>query len=313
MNRDKMFISKRFWWAMHLGGLSVRAVGVKTWTRINDHAVLSRAAAIAFYAVAALIPFMALLIALTARWLPWIVMQLGGDGPFDPLDPFRDLLPADAASFLTRELSRLQRLPPTAVISFGLVALLWLSSSLFVEIIDAMNVISGVAETRPFWKRRLIAIVMTLSQAAILIAAVVSIIAWPQILAWLGLSRPAAILATTFHGATVFSTVLSSFALALYVAPDSNRRWEWITPGSLLGTLVLLATSLVFRIYTQNWANYSATYGSLAGMIVLMSWIWISSVVLLVSAELNQVIEDSSYRHRREMPTSFHLHSVSSD
>ena len=64
---------------------------------------------------------------------------------------------------------------------------------------------------------------------------------------------------------TVFFTVLSSFALALYVAPDSKRRWEWITPGSLLGTLVLLAISLVFRIYTQNWAHYSATYGSIDG------------------------------------------------
>ena len=93
-----------------------------------------------------------------------------------------DLLPADAASFLTRELKRLQGQPPTGLVSFGLAAILWLSSSLFVEIIDAMNVISGVEETRPFWKRRLIAIVMTLSQAAILIAAVVSIIAWPQIL-----------------------------------------------------------------------------------------------------------------------------------
>ena len=313
MNRNKMFISKRFWWAIHSGGLSIRAVSVKTWTRINDHAVLSRAAAIAFYAIAAVIPFMALLIALTARWLPWIALHFGGDRPFDPIDPFRDLLPEDAASFLTRELSRLQRQPPTAMISFGLLALLWLSSSLFVEIIDTMNVISGVRETRPFWKRRLIAIAMTLSQAVILIAAVVSIIAWPQILAWLGLSRPAALLATAFHGRTVFCTVLTSFALALYVAPDSNRRWEWITPGSLLGTLVLLATSLVFRIYTQNWANYSATYGSLAGIIVLMSWIWISSVVLLVSAELNQAIEDSSYGHRREKSSRLQLHSVSSD
>jgi membrane protein len=307
-----MFISKRFWWA-HLGGLSVRAVGVKTWNRLNDQAILSRAAAIAFYAIAALIPFMGLLIALTSRWLPWIALELGGDRPFDPLDPFRDLLPADAASFLTRELQRLQSQPPTGLVSFGLAALLWLSSSLFVEIIDAMNVIRGVKETRPFWKRRLIAIVMTLSQAAILIAAAVSIIAWPQILAWLGLSRAAALMATAFHGVIVFFTVLSSFAFALYVAPDAKRRWEWITPGSLLGTFVLLAASLVFRIYTQNWAHYSATYGSLTGIIVLMSWIWISSVVLLISAELNQVIEDSSYRHRREQPVRMPADGVTSD
>jgi membrane protein len=295
---------------MHSGGLSVRAVGVKTWNRVCDHAILTRAAAIAFYAVAALIPFMGLLIALTSRWLPWIALELAGGRPFDPLDPFRDLLPADAASFLTRELQRLQSRPPTGLLSFGLAALLWLSSSLFVEIIDAMNVISGVNETRPFWKRRLIAIVMTLSQAAILIAAVVSIIAWPQILAGLGLSRPASLLATAFHSVIVFFTILSSFACALYVAPDSKRRWEWITPGSLLGTLVLLAASLLFRIYTQNWAHYSATYGSLTGIIVLMSWIWISSAVLLVSAELNQVIENSSYRHRREQPARLPVHNV---
>jgi membrane protein len=308
-----MFISKRFLWALHRGAISLRALAAETWVRINDHAVLTRAAAIAFYAIAALIPFMALLIALTSRWLPWIALQLGGDRNFDPLDLLRDLLPADAASFLTRELNRLQTQPPTGLISFGLAALLWLSSSVFGEIIDAMNVISGVRETRPLWKRRLIAIVMTLSQAAILIAAVVSIIAWPQILAWLGLSRPAALFATAFHGVTVFCTILASFALAQYVAPDSNRRWEWITPGSLLGTLVLLATSLVFRIYTQNWANYSATYGTLTGIIVLMSWIWLSSVVLLVSAELNQVIEDLSHRHRRVQPTRLPMHTVTTD
>ena len=76
--------------------------------------------------------------------------------------------------------------------------------------------------------------------------------------------------------------------------PTPDRPWEWITPGSLLGTLVLLGVSLLFRVYTQNWGHYSATYGSLAGIVLLMSWLWISSVVLLVSAELNQVIEDAS-------------------
>ena len=70
----------------------MRSGRVTTWNRINDHAILTRAAAIAFYAVAALIPFMGLLIALTSRWLPWIALQLGGDRPFDPLDPFSRLV-----------------------------------------------------------------------------------------------------------------------------------------------------------------------------------------------------------------------------
>ena len=193
-----MFISKRFWWALHLRGVSARPVSVQLWSRIDDHAILTRAAAIAFYAVAALVPFMGLLIALTSHWLPWIALQLTGERSFDAMDPLRELLPADAMTFLEGELARLQRQPPPGLISFGLAALLWLSSSLFVEIIDAMNVISGVRETRPFWKRRLIAIVMTLSQAGILIAALVSIVAWPRIPAWFGLSRSAALLRRPF-------------------------------------------------------------------------------------------------------------------
>ena len=76
--------------------------------------------------------------------------------------------------------------------------------------------------------------------------------------------------------------------------PDAEQQWEWITPGSLLGTVVLLAFSLVFRVYTQHWGNYSATYGSLAGIVVFMSWLWLSSVFLLTAAELNKVIKDAS-------------------
>ena len=188
------------------------------------------------------------------------------------------------------------RRPPTGVVSFGLVALLWLSSSLFVAIMDAMNRIMGVQETRPFWKVRLTAMLLTVTQAAILIAAFATTLAWPQILGWLGLShnQTAATLATLIHVLTVFVMILLSYSVALYFGPDADQRWEWITPGSLLGTLVLLCVSLLFRVYVQNWSNYSATYGSLAGIVVLMSWLWICSIELLAAAELNKVIEDAS-------------------
>jgi membrane protein len=135
---------------------------------------------------------------------------------------------------------------------------------------------------------------MTLSQAAILILVFASTLAWPQILKWLGLNPAAAVLAALVHTATVFVVILLSFATANYFGPDADQRWEWITPGSLLGTLVILCVSMLFRFYVQNWGNYGASYGSLAGVVVLMSWIWLSSVVLLAAAELNKVIEDAS-------------------
>ncbi len=88
--------------------------------------------------------------------------------------------------------------------------------------------------------------------------------------------------------------VLLSFALALYFGPDATLRWEWITPGSLLGTSPSFGVSLLFRIYVQHWGNYSATYGSLAGIVVLMSWLWLCTIELLVAAELNKVVEDAA-------------------
>ncbi len=289
-------LTRRLWSALHLGGLSVREVAERTWTKINEHEVLTRAAAISFYAIAALVPFLALVITLTAYFLPWIAPGAGEGGPgvADLSDPLRDLLPADAASIVSREIQRLQEGPPTGLVSFGLVAILWLASSLFVAVMDAMNRIMGVRESRPWWKQRLVAMLMTLIEAAILIAVFATIVIWPQILRWLGLGSAASVLATAVHVITVFVLILLSTALALYFGPDADQRWEWITPGSLLGSIFLICVSLLFRVYVQNWGNYSATYGSLGGIVVLLSWLWLCSVDLLIAAEVNKVIEDAS-------------------
>ena len=88
--------------------------------------------------------------------------------------------------------------------------------------------------------------------------------------------------------------VLFSFALTFYVGADAQQSWEWLTPGSLLGTLVFLAFTFVFRIYVQNFASYDKTYGSLGGVMVLLLWFWVSSVVLLAAGQMNKVIENAS-------------------
>jgi membrane protein len=296
--------SQRFWCAIHLGGLTGQEAALRTWQRINEHAILTRAAAISFYAIAALIPFLGLLIALTAHWLPWILRALGAGSDAGPVDVLKYLLPEDATSLISRELERLREQPPKALISIGVIALLWLSSSVFVEVIDAMNVIVSARETRPFWKRRLIAVAMTVTQAMILIATMVTIVAWPQIVKLMGLSPLASVLVTVVHSMTVFLMVLFSFAAALQMAPNADQDWGWLTPGSLAGAMAMLVFSLVFRYYVQNWGDYSATHGSLAGIIVLTSWIWLTSVQLLVAAEFNKVIEDCIASGRRAEATA---------
>jgi membrane protein len=295
--------SRRLFSALNLGGLTLAEALRRTWTRINEHELMTRAAAITFYALAALVPFMALVVLLAARLLPW----LAGGEEFDPVQPLSALLPPEAAQVLARELENIRSRPSSGLASFGTIALLWLNSSMFMAVMDAMNKIMGVEETRPYWKQRLTALMTTLCEAVILIAVLASTLLWPQILGYLKLDVVTAFLLSTIHALTIFIMVLMSFATAQYFGPDADQRWEWITPGSLLGSLVLVCISFLFRFYVQRWGDYGATYGSLAGIVVLTSWMWLCSVELLAVAEFNKVIEDASpygkdYGERREDP-----------
>ena len=86
-----------------------------------------------------------------------------------------------------------------------------------------------------------------------------STVLWPQILSIFKLDAATAFLATMIHGFTVFAIVLIKSSPALYFGPDADQRWEWITPGSLLGALVLVCVSYLFRFYVQRWGDYSGT------------------------------------------------------
>jgi len=295
-----MHVPLRLREALSLGGLSVRELLIRTWHKINDHEIFTRAAAVAFYAMLAIVPFLALILTLAAHLLPDVTGQSGkavgiGNLTVAQLDTtLRTMFPKEAYAVVKDEIASIQKSNQAGLISVSLLVTIWLASSLFVAVIDAMNRMYGVTETRPFWKLRLTAIVMTLIQAVILLGSLVSIVAWPQITTRLGLSTPAAALATTVQWVIVVFMVLTSFALTFYVGPDADQRWEWITPGSLVGTLLFLVVTFGFRTYVQHFADYNKTYGSLGGVMVLLFWFWLSSLVVLAAGELNKVIEDAS-------------------
>jgi membrane protein len=286
--------------AWSLGGLSVRELAVRTWKGIIDNEIMTRAAAVSFYAMLALVPFLALIITFAIDLLPDLRGPSGATIGFgnmtvgELLETLKKILPADAYELFVSQIAEIQKKPKVGLISFSVAIALWLASSLFVAIIDAMNRIYRVTETRPFWKIRLTAIVMTIIQAVILIGSLLAIVAWPEFVAYLGLSHPARLLALAVQWLVVVVMVLLSFALSFYVGPDADQRWEWITPGSVLGTIAFLLVSLGFRLYVQNFANYDKTYGSLGGVMVLLFWFWISSLVLLASAQINKLIEGAS-------------------
>ncbi|WP_233578773.1 YihY/virulence factor BrkB family protein [Tautonia sociabilis] len=287
--------------AFNLGGLTPIQLARRTWCRAKQHSLMSRAAAVAFYAMLALVPFLALMLTIAVKALPDISeatvgagADLGNQAVVELERTLEQTFPREAVTLIKGQIERIQDEGRLDLLSFGLLVTIWLSSTLFLEIMDALNAVHGVSESRPFWRLRLQAIGLTLVQATVLIGALVSIVAWPQIIAAVGLGTGPAYLASGVRWLLIFLMLLISFAMTYYFAPDAETRWEWITPGSLLGTLVFIGATLGFRVYVQNFANYNQTYGALGGVMVLMFWFWISALVLLFSAQVNRVIEDAS-------------------
>jgi membrane protein len=285
-----------------LGGLSLRQVAVEMWTRMEEHDAMTWAAAAAFYAMFATVPFLAIVLVVVVLRLP----DLSGTGhrttglgnvTVDQLDAtLRSLFPNEAYVLVRDQIAHIQVQPPLALLSLGVAIALWSASNLFLVVIAALNRTYGVKETRSFVKLRLTAMAMTLLQAGCLLGSLVAIVAWPQILRLLGLDPNGAVawMATVVRWSAVFLMVLLSFALTFYVGPDARHRWAWITPGSLTGTIAFLVFCVLFRLYFQNFGSYNKSLGALGAVMVLLFWFWVVALVLIGAAEMDRVIGTGS-------------------
>ncbi len=238
---------------------------------------------------------------------PFLVFLLSLLGLFGAPDLLRDLidraagvLPQGAVDFLEGQLlgiagSRAQGAFTVGAIVSILLAL-WGVSGAFRSVMEAMNVMYEVEEARPFWKQLLISVFLSLGVAALLIVALVLVVFGPEIA---GAIAGATSLGSVFQlvwnivqWPVLIFLVVFAFALIYYYAPDVEQRFRWISPGSIVAVLMWLIFSLLFSIYVERSGSFNATYGSLAGIVILMLYIYYSSFIMLVGAQLNQVIEE---------------------
>jgi membrane protein len=153
---------------------------------------------------------------------------------------------------------------------------------------------SAIMEGRSFVKRNAIALGLTLAVAILLIAAVAIVLAGgPTAEAFSGGILKIAIKIVEWPVA--IALVLLGFALVYFFAPDvKEQKWHWITPGAVIGVALWLAVSFGLKIYLHFFDRYSATYGSLGAVIILLLWFYASGASLLFGAEINSVIEDAA-------------------
>ncbi len=280
------FRSIRLREAWNWGGLSFRELLTRTYRAMDQHDTLNQAAVVAFFAMLSLVPLLGLVLAFALGLRGGVAVQI------DTLS--KQLMPHEAYQIVRDQIHKIQSENSVGLLSLSVLLLLWSASSLFVAVMDTTNAAYGVRDERPWWKRRLLAIVLTIAETILLIGASLSIALWPDAAGWLGLSGEARTLSTVVQWLVVVAALLSAFALAYYFGPHVEQEWEWITPGSALGVLVLIAASIGFRTYLHFGPSYSETYGALAGVVLMMLWLYLAALALLVGAEVNCVIEHAA-------------------
>jgi membrane protein len=262
----------------------------RTVKEIGDDNCLGLAAQLAFYFLMALFPALLFLVALIG-YLP-VENALN-----ELLAALGAVAPQELVRLLREQLAQIAEGSQASLLTLGIIGAIWSSSAAMVAIIDALNRAYDVAEWRPWWKRRLLAMLLTVALALFIIIALALVLIGPtmalRIANWFGLGFAVALAWTLIRWPVILFCVVFSVDLVYHFAPNRHGRWVWITPGSVLATALWIVSSFAFKVYVTNFGNYTATYGAIGGAIVTMLWFYVSSIAILIGAELNGVIEEA--------------------
>jgi membrane protein len=277
-----------------LGGLGWRGLGKRVWAEIQNDNVFGRAAELSYYFLLALFPFLIFLTSVIG-----IVLGSGTGTRHALFDYLARIMPPSAFQLIDNTMIEVTSASGGGKLSFGILAALWAASSGLSAITESLNTAYDLTESRPWWKQRLTAIGLTMALSVLIISALVLVVAGGKIaegltasygfgpefsLAWKIIQWPVVLACMTF-----------AFALIYYFAPDFREQsWQWLTPGATIGVALWLLISLAFRVYLHFFNSYSATYGSLGAVIILMLWFYFTGAAVLIGGEVNSEIENAA-------------------
>ncbi|MFD0774539.1 YihY/virulence factor BrkB family protein [Streptomonospora algeriensis] len=262
----------------------------RTITEFSADNLSDLAAALTYYAILSIFPALLVLVSL---------LGLAGPAATQALTNAISAAPADVASVLTTILENVQRNQGTAGI-FGLIGLalaLWSASGYIAAFMRASNVIYDVPEGRPIYKTLPIRVGITLAMVVLLTLAAVAVVVTgglaEQVGSLLGLGSVAVTVWSIAKWPVLLLVVILIISLLYWASPNAKRGFRWVTAGSVLAIVIWLLASAAFAVYVANFASYNATYGSMAGVIIFLVWLWITNIAILLGEELNSELERS--------------------
>ena len=277
-----------------LGGLTWRELAKRVWSEIQEDDVFGRAAQLSYYFLLALFPLLLFLTSVIG-----LIMGSGTGLRHSLFNYLSQVLPGSAFQLVDSTMYEISAASSGGKIAFGILAALWAASNGMGAITDALNVAYEVTDSRPWWKRHVIAIELTIALSLVIISALVLVLYGGRIAdhitATYGLGHVFAIAWKVLQWPIVLAFMLLGFALIYYLAPDvHDQRWIWVTPGAVIGVGLWLLVSFGFRLYLHFFDSYSKTYGSLGAVIVLMLWLYMTGAAILIGGEVNSEIENAA-------------------
>jgi membrane protein len=272
------------------GGLSWKDIGKRLWVRSQAHDLLDRAALLSFYLLLAFFPLLIFLSSLTG-----ILLSSQTETYWRLLNYFAHLMPSSAFSVFNNFLTQIKVGASGGKLSFGLIVSLWTASSGIAAMMESLDVAFEVPTDRTWLRRRFVAIFLTLTIGALLAASLLFLFATSSAGAYITAQVP---LLGGFGRLSnivqwlVDVSLLSSCLIVMYAfGPNRKRKgWEGILPGVLFALVSWCAASWGLQFYLSRYGSLTHSYGSVAGVIALLLWLYASSIAILLGGEFNAII-----------------------
>ena len=264
----------------------------RLWARLNKHQIFDRAAQLSYYFLLALFPlllFMMTLLGYFAGESAEVRDKL--------LSYLARVMPSSAIDLVHTTLDEITQARSGSKLSLGLLAALWAASNGMGAISDTLNGAYGVEETRPWWKVRLTAVVLTVALSILIITALVIVLygggIGERLAAYLGLGAAFTMVWKILQWPLTLFFLLVTFTMMYHFGPNVRpKRCQWWSWGTFVAIVLWLFFSFAFRLYLHYFNSYGVTYGSLGALIILMLWFYFTGVSILIGGEINSMFEE---------------------
>ncbi len=273
-----------------LAGLSRKELLNSIWRGAAKNDVVNRSAELAFWF---LLGFFPMLLSVTS------IVSMIGSAPRSQgmmMKYVGEFLPSTASTLVRQVLAQTTG---GGRAWFSLLFGLWSSSSATTGLIDALNAIYELKETRPWWKYRLIALTLAIAMGVLLTAALIIVMYGPAFLRHIAPSSAGFyVWKIAQWPAAALLLVLALSGLYRFAPNVAEQKWKWLLPGSIVAAVIWISVSVLFKFYVRHFSHFGLLYGSLGTLVILMFWFYLSGAAILVGGEINAILEDTSAKHK---------------